>query len=256
MVEFEGTYFDGKSAKPHQVKVIGDKTRIRIKEKTGELPEIIVPLAACKFTPPLGHTRRSIILPDNARCETDYLKALAVMETLTGAGRWDRIIDLLESRWKIVLTCLTVLVLIVWGLTILGIPFLARKAADAVPFAVTEKLSNQTLAMLEKQYFGPSELDPRPSNRAECIRPAIWIDADDRRTGSVERIRSGTDCRNGARNDSCGKEAWIANPVSKRRCLYSSFDFIGRCGIDHRSGRITAGTPHQFRLLATVRARG
>lgn len=160
MHEFEGTYFDGKSARPHRVKIARDEDRIRIQGRDGGPPDICVPVRTCAFSPPLGQTRRAIILPDGARCETKDLKSLRVIETQAGAGRGTRAIDFLESRWKMALACLLGLALLIWGFTAWGIPFLARKASDAVPADLTEKLSRQTLEMLDTQVLGPSELEP------------------------------------------------------------------------------------------------
>lgn len=160
MHEFEGIYFDGKSARPYRVKITGGDARIRIHGRDGGPPDICLPVKTCTFSPRLGQTRRSIILPDGARCETKDLKSLAAIESHAGAGRGTRAIDFLESRWKMALACLLGLALLIWGFTVWGIPFLARKASDAVPDSLTEKLSHQTLEVLDTRFLGPSELDP------------------------------------------------------------------------------------------------
>ena len=73
------------------------------------------------------------------------------------------IVNFLESGWKTALACLIGLFLCLWGFVAAGIPFLAKMAATAVPAAVTDRLSRQTLAMLDERFLEPSELDANRS---------------------------------------------------------------------------------------------
>ena len=59
MIEFTGTYFDGRSSKPISVLVQFDGARVRLRGTNGVL-ELDFQLQDCKFTPPLGSTRRSM----------------------------------------------------------------------------------------------------------------------------------------------------------------------------------------------------
>jgi Zn-dependent protease with chaperone function len=122
------------------------------------LPDIVVPLRHCSTTPPLGGVRRSLILPGGARCETRDAELLALVDDQRGLAGSARIVNFLESGWKTALACLLGLFLCLWGFVAAGIPFLAKMAAAAVPAAVTDRLSRQTLAVLDARFLEPSEL--------------------------------------------------------------------------------------------------
>ena len=158
MSTFTGTYFDSQSSKPVQVGITFEGTTLRLQDCTAVLPDIVVPLQNCSATPPLGKTCRSLILPGGARCETRDAELLALVDSHRGPAGSARIVNFLESGWKTALACLLGLFLCLWGFVATGIPFLAKIAAAAVPAAITERLSRQTLAVLDTRFLEPSEL--------------------------------------------------------------------------------------------------
>jgi Zn-dependent protease with chaperone function len=158
MSTFTGTYFDGRSSKPVQVGITFEGTTLRLQDCAAVLPDIVVPLQNCSATPPLGKTGRSLILPGGARCETRDADLLAFVDSRRGPIGSARIVNFLESGWKTALACLLGLFLCIWGFVAAGIPFLSKIAAAAVPAAVTDRLSRQTLAVLDTHFLEPSEL--------------------------------------------------------------------------------------------------
>ncbi len=158
MSTFTGTYLDGRSSKPVQVGITFEGTTLRLQDCTAVLPDIVVPLQNCNTTPPLGGTRRSLILPGGACCEIRDTELLALVDSHRAPAGSVRIVNFLESGWKTALACLLGLFLCLWGFVAAGIPILAKMAADAVPAAVTERLSRQTLAVLDTRFLEPSEL--------------------------------------------------------------------------------------------------
>lgn len=166
MIELTGTYFDGKSSKPFPVLVRFDGARVRFRGTKGGL-ELDFRLQDCKFTPPLGNTRRSMLLPGGGRCETSDLKAFAVLENSKGANRGMRMVNFIETRWRMVTGCLIGLILFVWVFTVYGIPFMAEKVANTIPTEISEKVSQKTLQMFDQRLFEPSELD---AQRADKLR--------------------------------------------------------------------------------------
>jgi len=158
MSTFTGTYFDGRSSKPVQVGITFEGTTLRLQDCAAVLPDIVVPLQNCSATPPLGKTGRSLILPGGARCETRNAELLALVDSRRGHAGSARIVIFLESGWKTALACLLGLFLCLWGFVGAGIPFLAKIAAAAVPAAVTDRLSRQTLAALDARFLEPSKL--------------------------------------------------------------------------------------------------
>ncbi len=158
MSTFTGTYLDGRSSKPVQVGITFEGTTLRLQDCAAVLQDIVVPLQNCSATPPLGKTGRSLILPGGARCETRDADLLALVDSRRGPAGSARIVNFLESGWKTALACLLGLFLCIWGFVAAGIPFLAKIAAAAVPAAVTDRLSRQTLAVLDTHFLEPSEL--------------------------------------------------------------------------------------------------
>ena len=153
MSTFTGTYFDGRSSKPVQVGITFEGTTLRLQDCAAVLQDIVVPLQNCSATPPLGKTGRSLILPGGARCETRNAERLALVDSRRGHAGSARIVIFLESGWKTALACLLGLFLCLWGFVAAGIPFLTKIAAAAVPAAVTDRLSRQTLAALDARFL-------------------------------------------------------------------------------------------------------
>jgi len=168
MIKLTGTYFDGKSSKPIPVLVQFDGVRVRLRGTKGVL-KLDFQLQDCKFTPPLGNTRRSMLLPGGGRCETSDLKAFAEMENRKGANRGMRLVNFIEIRWRLVSGCLIGLILFVWVFTVYGIPFMAKKVAYNIPTEISEKVSQKTLQMLDQRLFEPSELDVQKTGRLQEI---------------------------------------------------------------------------------------
>lgn len=158
MIPFSGTYFDGKSSKPYPVSISFDGIYLHI-SGAGGTPELEIPLRNCRFTPPLGKTRRSLLLPNGARCDTQDLPAFAFLEKSKSANRGMRLVHFLESRWRLAAGCLLCLIACVWVFTAYGIPLLAKHVAYTIPTEISEKVSRKTLQMLDQNFFKPSELD-------------------------------------------------------------------------------------------------
>ncbi len=126
-----------------------------------------IPLSACQIPPALGGTTRAVLLPAGARLETDDLDALLNLEKRLGSNRGMRLVNRLESHWRSVLVCFAGLIVCTWLFISHGIPFIAKQAAYAIPPMLTEKISVETLKMLDKHYLAPSTLD---KNRLEELK--------------------------------------------------------------------------------------
>lgn len=166
MITFDGTYFDGKSSRAHPVTIRADETRLIIADAGGDL-SLDIPLRDCVIQPPLGKTSRVITLPEGAQCETDDFDAIAALEHRTGRNVGLRLVHVLESRWKMAAVSFAGLVVCVWAFMTYGIPFLAKKAAYAIPPAVAENLSEQTMKILDSRFLRPSKL---PQSKARTLK--------------------------------------------------------------------------------------
>lgn len=168
MIEFKGIYFDGRNSKAHAVSIDSDGARIRITGNADGLPLVFM-LAECRFTPPLGGTRRSLLLPDGGRCDTHDLQAFRKLENHKGFSRPLRLVHFVESRWRLVAVCLAGLIACVWVFTTHGIPFAAKKIAYSLPPEIMEHVSQKTLQALDDGLLEPSTLDPQKADRLQRI---------------------------------------------------------------------------------------
>ncbi len=158
MIGFQGIYLDGKSSRaiPVGVRVDAGTMVIRGRDETLRL-EVV--LEKCKVAPALGRTRRSILLPGGARCDTDDQDAADALERRMRVNVSMRLVAFLENRWKWAAGCLAGLIVCVWALGVYGIPLIAGVAANAVPFSALETVSLQTVQTFDQSLFKPSRLD-------------------------------------------------------------------------------------------------
>lgn len=159
MIEFQATYFDGSTSRAHPVTVLWDDSRLHVIGKQEDGPRISASMSDCSITPPLGRGRRTIRLQNGACFITDDLDAVARLEKSHGNNRGMRLVNFLESHWLLVAVCFSGLFAAVWLYTAYAVPYLAEKAAYAVPADLSETLSERTLAVLDDEFFSPTTLE-------------------------------------------------------------------------------------------------
>ncbi len=157
MIEFRGIYFDGRSSRPHQARLLFDGRVLRIKGV--DVPLLFeTSLADCRIEPPLGGTSRIIRLPGGASCESTDAEALAELDKIAGGKRGLWLVNSMENHWKTVLLSLAGLVLCVAIFHAYGIPLLARGIAFSVPVDIAEVISNRTMQIIDTRFLKPSGL--------------------------------------------------------------------------------------------------
>ena len=166
MIEFKGIYFDGQSSRAHAVRIYSDGKQIRI---SGDIDSMSLSFALqeCQLTPPLGKTRRSVLLPDGGRLDTYDLRAFGMLESRRGGNHILRLVDFIESRWRLVVGCLAGLIACVWLFTAHGMPFAAKKIAFSLPPEIMEGVSQKTLQSLDDGFWEATTL---PAERIEHLQ--------------------------------------------------------------------------------------
>jgi Zn-dependent protease with chaperone function len=165
MLEFSGSYFDGKTSRAHAVHVIFDGSKLSL---AGNDFTIDAPIERVEIEPVLGNTRRVLNLKPG-RLETADLEAIAQLEELIGRNRGMTLVNRLERRWGFVLLSFVATLAVIVGAVIYGIPWLAGVAARSTPVSVLEPLTKQTRDILEAQYLKPSRLELSNRVRVERI---------------------------------------------------------------------------------------
>lgn len=171
MIKFYGTYFDGKTSKANQVSVIFINNSLYINDE-GSSPITQILISNCTIIPPLGKTRRSIRLPEGAILETYNFEAVKELECRLGSNPGIRLVDFLEQRWRLVTFCVIGLIICTWAFINFGIPALSEKAAYSISPVIMEKISLETVKLLDIRFLEKSELSPE---RAEELRALFMI---------------------------------------------------------------------------------
>lgn len=155
MGAFEATYYDGKTSEPHAVRVsVQPEGGLWI---VGLDVDRLVRRDELRISPRLGDAVRSIFLPHDQKLETTDNEAVDQLARLGGGPRRP-LLHRLEKSWPMVCAALVGLLVFV-GLGVgVGIPFAARLAADRMPPELAHRLGEDTLLVLDKTVFEPSEL--------------------------------------------------------------------------------------------------
>lgn len=152
---FNANFFDGKTSKAWPVQVSFDGDTFVIK---GEGVEHEVKAHTVGILPPLGNTRRVLMLATGERLESTDFEAIATIEAKMQRNQGMTFVNKIERRWQWVLTSVAGLVVFVWAFVKFGLPFIATQAAFMTPISVAELISNQTLNLIDDRLLEPTRL--------------------------------------------------------------------------------------------------
>jgi Zn-dependent protease with chaperone function len=120
----------------------------------------------------LGNAPRFVRLPDGGRCEVSdhdaFDRALAGWAPERAAVWLHRV----ERSWRWVLAAAAALLAVGWAAFHFGLPWAARQVAFALPAKLTTILGDQTLALLDKAAFEPTQL---PADRQAELREKFRV---------------------------------------------------------------------------------
>jgi Zn-dependent protease with chaperone function len=153
-----GQFFDGRSSARYDVEVqIGIDRVVRV---TGAGAPREYRLAEVEISERIGSTPRTLRFADGSACEiVDNDAVDAALEQLDLTSAQHRV-HRLESRWHYALAAGIAIVLITWGAIQFGIPAVARHVAMALPASTDQALGRQSLELLDRTMFAPTELSP------------------------------------------------------------------------------------------------
>lgn len=179
MITFKAVYFDGRTSRSLPVAVELDGSMLHVHNSEGSV-SLHVLLDRCTISPPLGSGVRSIRLPDGGLLETEDHAAFEEIERKRGWHRGLRFVHALESHWKAAVVCIVCLVLFIAGVAIYGVPFIASQVARAIPPAKMERVSRESLKLLDSHFMQPSKLPDKKKREVERLfaRLAAEIDPD------------------------------------------------------------------------------
>jgi Zn-dependent protease with chaperone function len=161
--ECGGIYYDGRQSAQRDVTVSFRADGIRIH---GPGIDVSYPAEDAEATPKVGRLRRSLRFRDGGVCEVGDASLLE--DWLARHGKRDRrrLLHRIETKMRYVLPVIILTVAAVAALVDKGIPWLARRAAFALPAATEKLIGQEALEILDRAFLAPSGL---PAGRREEI---------------------------------------------------------------------------------------
>ncbi|MGI9488879.1 MAG: M48 family metallopeptidase [Geminicoccaceae bacterium] len=156
---FTGSFFDGTSSRRHSVQIELDDGGGALVIKGDDVGELSFPLEQIKVAPRVGDTPRFIYLDGGASLEVGENDMVDRLVPSLPGGRFHLAQHLLESKLRWILTMLALTIAFGWAAVEYGVPYLAKKAAFALPREVDEMLGDDALAALDDFLFEPTNLD-------------------------------------------------------------------------------------------------
>lgn len=147
-------YLDGRSTRPHTVKVQLDTTGLRIQ---GDIPERREIWSQVEVAERTKHGPRRITLQDGATLEFDDRSALD--EALKQLGQRDGWVVGLQMSWRATLASLIVLVALLSAGYRWGLPWAAQELAEQIPPSGEERLGTYVFEQLDDRWLRPTKLD-------------------------------------------------------------------------------------------------
>ena len=160
MIVIRGSFYNGKTSAqvPAECRVF-DHGAVHVQGSGMSKPLLVLPRFDLKASPRLADTARYIYFPQGQKFETEDNRA--VDDLLKRFQQRPRLhfVHILESRKRYILMCLAAMAAVIWGVGRYGVPAAARVIAHHLPTAIVQKAGSQTLEILDRGVFKPSELD-------------------------------------------------------------------------------------------------
>ena len=161
-IRFQGSYLDGRSTDVQDLNVFWDGKKLWSTDEK-------YPFSAEVYTldPPLGNTLRVFRLPDGAVIQTSDLEAIRGLEQHLQLSPWMLKVNRMEQHWPWVYLALILTCLCFWLGYRYMLPVLAHRAAQITTVTIRQSLDDQTLRILEREYFEPTHLPLRTQQRLQ-----------------------------------------------------------------------------------------
>lgn len=165
MHSVEAVYFDGRSARACQVRLMLAGNRLTV---VGDGVERVEDVGMLRVSEPLGSAPRLIKFPDGAHCEVTDHAALAAM--LQAGGHRDGLVVRLQNRWRWALASVAIAVVAVAAGYRWGLPAVSEWIAYRLPDSALKQMGESTLKLLDRGVFAPSTL---PAGRRDELGKAF-----------------------------------------------------------------------------------
>ncbi len=162
----QGTYYDGHTAESRQVEISLEGDVLVVRGAGGF--ERRDPIDSVDVTDPLGSTRRWLRFHDTASCEIEDEAALVSMfgSRVRGSAvsRWER-------GWRPAGIALSLVIVAAVVAYVFVLPRMARTAADRLPAAALDSISDEMIGVFDRTVFAPTKL---PQDRTTAILARVY----------------------------------------------------------------------------------
>ena len=177
MIAIRGSYYDGRTSAqvPAECRVY-DNGVVKIHSLTGDKALFSLSRFELTASARLANTARYLYFPDGQKFETEDNHAVDDALRRFQKRPWLHAVHLLESRKRYIVFCLATMLAAMWGFTHYGVPWSARIIAHHLPQSVVQKAGRQTLDMLDRSFWTPSQLDASQQERLRLHFQALILD--------------------------------------------------------------------------------
>ncbi len=148
-------FFDGRSAASHHGSLIFDGKNLHF---TSVESNRIFDIDTSKLVAPVGSGSWVMELADGGRLQWDDQEFGLQLASISAQGNW---IQHLEASWRWAFLALFVSIIGAWSILTFGVPAGARYIAFSLPPETDKLISEESIELLDKVMFQPSEL-PKP----------------------------------------------------------------------------------------------
>ena len=173
MIETDAQYFDGQTARAHEVSIWFSGQTLEFSTGTHRLTFAIDDL---ELVPPVGTGAWVLNLPDGASLRFNNAEFAARLGRDTG---YDAVLRALEASWQWAAVALVVAIFGSWAVLTYGVPAGAKYVAFTMPPNIEASIREDGLGILDNFLFQPSELPPeRQAEVSELFAGIIGSDSD------------------------------------------------------------------------------
>ena len=166
MISINGKWYDSKtSAQMEAVCHIYDNGTVKVESRPDGEPLLTLPKFDIDVSARLANTPRNFYFPAGEKFETEENDAVDQLMKKFKRQSWLTTVYRLESRNCYIFIALLILILFMWASMRYGVPQTAKLLAHQLPPATLHLAGRQTLALMDRAVFRPSELDEAVQNR-------------------------------------------------------------------------------------------
>ena len=166
MISVKGKWFDSQtSAQVEAVCLFYDNGSIRVEQLADKAPLLELKEFGVTVSPRLADTPRRLYFPAGEKFETEENDTVDRLLKRFKRQSWLATVYRLETRKRYILIAFVLLLLFIWGSVKYGIPQAAKLIAHRLPPSILNVAGRQTLDLLDRAVFTPSELDEQTQDR-------------------------------------------------------------------------------------------